>query len=279
MKNWRTTARTIRASMRVSVGGLAVAAVGLLLLAAGTGCKGDARLKDKNLRNPTVHAVTHYGQTLDEQADPRQVAYALLRAMHDDMTAADQAAREQAMDVQFDLCAADWLAESNRTVLSREEYLYTLISTWTPTVGHYVDGFPATWEEAEGRLVRIAAANALYDEVPACAVLLEVVPRDGNRRAQVVLAVWLVEDKGFWRVTHVSYMPPYRSIAAARGAGSKAGLDPAARAIPQPTPTGAPSPDDDAASTRPDAASGGFADPDEMGAPSALESNTKPDQP
>ena len=83
------------------------------LLVGSTACRRDVRLADKKLRNPTVKAVSAYGMTLDEQASPQQVAFATLRAIRDDFLAPDREAREKALDIQFELCAANKISERN----------------------------------------------------------------------------------------------------------------------------------------------------------------------
>ena len=129
-------------------------AVTVMGVALPGGCKRDVRLADHQVRHPEVRTVSHYGLTLDESATPQQVSYVLLRAIHDDFTAETKDDREHALDVQFDLCAAGAIAKRNPTGLPRDEYLYTVIYRWTPTVAHYVQSFPTDWDKAKTRFVR-----------------------------------------------------------------------------------------------------------------------------
>jgi hypothetical protein len=176
------------------------------LTAGLTACRRDARLADKKLRNPMVKPVSAYGMTLDEQSSPKQVAFATLRAIRDDFLAPDREAREKALDTQFALCAANKISEKNITSLSREEWLYEVVSKWTPTVSHYVPDFPVDWEKAEKRL-KLRGPIESAEGATTCDVLMEVdnvkAGRDPN--ARVVLVVWLVKDSGFWRVTHLGF--------------------------------------------------------------------------
>ena len=175
--------------------------VGIVVMLV-SGCQRDVRLADKKLRNPTVRTVTVYEITLDEQATPERVAYVALRAIADDFLAPDDQAREKALDVQFDICAANEIQRPNRTSLRREEWLYEVVSHWTPTVSHYVEDFPRDWSEAQNRLVRRGPTESTEG-----VVLIEVdnvkAGRDPN--ARVVIVIWLAKDNGFWRVVHLGF--------------------------------------------------------------------------
>ena len=119
-----------------------------------TGCSRDVRLTGRTIPSVTVRAVTHYGVTLDEPASPEQVAYVLLRAIRDDFLAGDEAAREAALAIQFDVCAARELAARNPTSAHRDEFIYSIVHHWTPTVSHYVHDFEPDWAKSQGRFVR-----------------------------------------------------------------------------------------------------------------------------
>jgi hypothetical protein len=183
-----------------------LAVLAAALMVGSTACRRDVRLADKKLRNPTVKAVSAYGMTLDEQASPQQVAFATLQAIRDDFLAPDREAREKALDTQFELCAANKISERNITSLSREEWLYEVVSKWTPTVSHYVPDFPIDWEEAKERLV-VRRPPESAGGVETCDVAMEVddVKAGRSPNARVVLVVWLVKDSGFWRVTHLGF--------------------------------------------------------------------------
>jgi len=180
-------------------------AVGIVVMSV-SGCQRDVRLADKKLRNPTVRAVTAYEITLDAQATPEQVAYVVLRAAVDDFRAPNDQAREKALDIQFDICAANEIQRLNTTSLQPEEWLYEVVNHWTPTVSHYVDDFPRTWTEAHERLV-LRGPTESTEGVEECEVLIEVdnvkVGRDPN--ARVVIVIWLAKDNGFWRVVHLGF--------------------------------------------------------------------------
>lgn len=186
----------------------------LLIPVVMTGCKRQARLADHQLRDPEVGAVSFYGRTLDQQATPEEVVYALLSAVRDDLQADSDDAREAALDKQFDLSAANRIAERNRSSLSRQEFIYDYIYRWTPTISHYVKDFPTSWEEAKERLITTVPQPVGDDsDAMKCRVLLELDDPSGNPHASVVLMVQMVQDKGYWRVFGLEYDHQKRKIA------------------------------------------------------------------
>ena len=179
-----------------------------------TGCNRDVRLAGHHLRDAKVGTVAHYGVTLDENATPQQVAYVLLRAVRDDFLARTPEDREKALDVQFDLCAANEIETRNRTAMSRTEYLYNVVYRWTPTVSHYVHDFETEWEEADKRFILhtpLSNANST-SKAKECSVLMGLNDPGGDPNARVVMVVWLVRDKGFWRVLHLGFDPTRRTL-------------------------------------------------------------------
>lgn len=177
-------------------------------------CGGNAHLAGKSLRNPTVKSVSLYGLTLDQNASPEQVAFAALRAIREDALAPDAASREAALDKQFDLCAAEVLAARNRTSIPRDQFLYSVVYHWTPTVAYYAQDLETEWEKAATRLVKrdIAPAKDAKESVKECEVLMQLADPSGDPKASVVLVVWMVQDGGFWRVTHLGFDPGRRTI-------------------------------------------------------------------
>jgi hypothetical protein len=195
-----------------------VSAVGLVVFPA---CSRDVRLAGKEIPTVTVQPVTHYGITLDDDATPEQVAFVALQAIREDFLAEDEAARHEALDVQFSIAAANEIQARNRTSMSRDEFVYNVVYRWTPTVAYYVDDFPTDWESAEPRLHRrsvtmLSSKAEAEDAEDRCEVAMEVADPGGNPDAEVVLLVWLAKDKGLWRVTHLGFDPRARSIEARR---------------------------------------------------------------
>jgi hypothetical protein len=179
-----------------------------------TGCSRDVRLTDEKVRTVTVKAVSHYGEQLDKSASPEKVAYVALRAIREDFQAKSDADREAALDKQFDVCAADELQRVNKTGLSRDEWVYTIVHRWTPTVAHYVTDFPTSWEQAKSRLVnrKIESIVDHPDGGKRCEIAMEASDPSGDANARVVVLVWLALDNGFWRVTHLGFDPSHRSL-------------------------------------------------------------------
>jgi len=194
--------------------GLAVTAWALVGLVFGVGCSRDARLSGQKIRKATVKTVTHYGITLDEKASPEQVAYVMLRAIRDDVSAGDRQQRDAALDKQFDLCAANAIEERNTTSTSRDEYIHGVVYHWAPTLSHYVADFENDWEKAKPRLVRRdpKAGSPSAGGLPETEVLMEVGDPTGDPNARAVVIIWLVKDSGYWRVTHPGFDHEHRSI-------------------------------------------------------------------
>jgi hypothetical protein len=174
-------------------------------------CGRDAKLAGKTLRNPTVKSVSLYGLALDQNAPPEQVAFAALRAIREDALAPDAASREAALDKQFDLCAADVLAARNRSSMPRDQFLHGVVYHWTPTVAHYAQGLETEWEKAAARLVKRDTTPS-KDAVKECEVVMQTTDPSGDPKASVVLVVWMVQDSGYWRVTHLGFEPARRTL-------------------------------------------------------------------
>ena len=80
---------------------------------------------------------------------------------------------------------------------------------WTPTISHYLSELPADFEEADSRFV-MRDTGQQKDGGRKCKILMEVDDPDaeGDPNARAVLAVYLAQDKGYWRVTHVGFDQP-----------------------------------------------------------------------
>jgi hypothetical protein len=192
------------------------AAVGLTATAAGAlvvwcGC-GDARLAGHKIRSATVRSVTHYGVTLDQQATPEQVAFVVLRAIRDDVSAKSKEEREAALDKQFDICAANVLQKKNRTSMPRDEFVHSVVYHWAPTVSHYVGDFETDWGRAAARLVRTKPNTDSKASPEETEVYMELADPSGDPKARVVMVIWMVQDGGFWRVTHLGFDSTRRSV-------------------------------------------------------------------
>ena len=199
MRNWT----------RRCVGGGAATVAVMAAVYFGGGCSGDVRMGGGDVRNVEVRPVTHYGMTLDSSATPQQVAYVALRAIGDEVQAKTAADRETAVNVQFDVAAANAIAARNKTKLDNDEFVYSAVYHWTPTVSYYAAGFPQAVEEAESRLIQRTATD---DEAE---LAMELADPKSDPNGQVVMLVWLAKDKGLWRVVHFGF-DQRRTLQAAR---------------------------------------------------------------
>ena len=192
---------------------LAVFAAGISLAIAG-GCARDVHLDDQKVRSVVVRTVSLFGMTLDETASPEQVAYTALRAIREDFEATTAAQRDEALDKQFDLCAANEIQARNRKSLTRDEFVHNVVYRWTPTVSHYVGDFDTTWEKARARFRRrtMTPIERSQDGAKECELALEVDDPSGDPNARVVMLVWLAQDKGLWRVLHFGFDPTTRTV-------------------------------------------------------------------
>ena len=208
--------------IRWAVGGVAVA-VGLCVGAfLACGCGRDVRLSGKELREIEVKPVSHFGLTLDQDATPEKVAFAAMQAIKADAAAKNDAEREAALDAQFDLAAANELAARNRTALDAEEFYYSVVHHWTPTVSYYVGDFPGTLEEAAQRLQRRSMSKTEAE------LAMVVKPPGEDPAARIVMLIWLANDKGMWRVLHFGFENGTRTV----GRASEAAADTAEQATP-----------------------------------------------
>ena len=187
----------------------------VLLLALGvlpTGCGRQAHVTGRELRSLKVKTVTPYGVLLDPDASPQSVTYALLRALKDDVQAADAEARERALDIQFDLCAVELIGKANVFRYEPAEHLDHWVRRWAPTVSRYVDAFETDLEQASKQLVLRGPTIGPSGELDRCEVLREVEDPSATGTSKVVLAVRLVLEQGYWRVLSVGYDAPHRSL-------------------------------------------------------------------
>jgi hypothetical protein len=193
---------------------VAILPVAVLGLAGPVGCSRNAHLADKDIRDVTVRSVTHFDIKLDEQATAKETAFVLLKAMRDDFFASNEAQRKAAIDVQYDVAAADVLTDRISTTLSRSELLYRVVSQWTPTVSHYVHDLETEWPQARERLVRVGPRPARNGKpgVQECQVVLEVADADADPNAQVLLVAYMIQDGGFWRVLQLGFVPGAREF-------------------------------------------------------------------
>jgi len=180
------------------------------------GCEHDTRLAGQNVHDVEVQAVTMYGQSLDANATPEQVAFAALQAIREDVQAKTPQERQTALNKEFELAAADEIQARNHSSTSRDEFIYNVVYRWTPTISYYVADFPKTWEQAEKRFGprKFSPASATNSEVTAkeCELPIEVADPNSDPNASVVILIWLNRDHGYWRIMHFGFDQSRRKI-------------------------------------------------------------------
>ncbi len=193
-------------------------------MAFGGGCSETANINHREIKAVTVRATSQYGINLDKDATPLQVAYVLLRAIHEDFVATKAQERNAALDVQFDIAAANVIQKGNRTGLAREKYVHNVVTHWTPTVAHYVKNFQTDWDRARSRFrqTQPKAISTGDASAMACEVLMELDDPSGDPNAKVVMVIWMAQDKGFWRVVHLGFETGARSLAGLAALGAAA---------------------------------------------------------
>ncbi|UCG16813.1 MAG: hypothetical protein JSV19_02015 [Phycisphaerales bacterium] len=197
----------------------------LLLVAAGcvflSGCQRDATLTGANIRKAEVRVVTDQGLVLDEQATPTQVAFVLLRAIRDQVRAADTDAREKALQRQFALCAPETIYQAHYQYYTRligsytadrDETVYRVVRSWAPRVARYVGAFDFDWPAAEQRLVQSAVGKGASDGNEISSVLVEAADPNGDPNASVVIKIDLTRESGFWRVRWIGFWRKTRHL-------------------------------------------------------------------
>ncbi len=212
----------VQAACRGAAPGI-LAAMALAVAVAGAGCRKDARLAGRQIPHVTVRTVTDGDVVLDRSASPKQVAYALLKAVRDDVRATSAQTRETAFRRQLDLCAPDaiFARYEERHRLSRPEYkadrdetVYGVVQSWAPTFAHYVDTFDFEWPEAQKAMVLRDGTKLAEHASAEKHVLLEVADPGGAEQATAVAQLTLVSENGYWRVLNVGFVAGQRHLAA-----------------------------------------------------------------
>lgn len=183
---------------------------------SGFACNRDVRLAGKRVRQVQVKPTAHYGVELNKDATPEQVAFVALRAIREDFFASDSKAREAALDIQFDVAAADVIAARNRTSLSRDDYVHHVVTHWTPAVDHYAHDFELELATATARFKNRGVTRSTAGDTQEVELAMEVSDPGNQATARVVMLVRLAQDAGLWRVLHVGFEPK-RELASPSG--------------------------------------------------------------
>jgi hypothetical protein len=197
--------------------GLALAGAGAVALLA---CSKETVLRGETVRHVVVGPVTDQGMVLDENATPTQVTYAALKAIRDDVLAdGDREAREAAFDRELHVCAPDAIFQHYRRFfgsypVERDESVHKCVRMWAPTLDRYVGNFDFDWPTAQQKMLQLKPRPSNTEDGQSVAVLLEAADPDPNvvGDASVVIRIELVQEDGFWRVSHVGFHPRIRHL-------------------------------------------------------------------
>jgi hypothetical protein len=197
--------------------GLAVAGAAAAVLLA---CSKETVLRGETVRHVVVGPVTDQGIVLDENATPKQVTYVALKAIRDDVLAdGDHEAREAAFDRELAVCAPDAIFRHYRRFfgsypVERDESVHKCVRMWAPTLDRYVGNFDFDWPTAQQKMLQLKPRTSSPDEGQSVTVLLEAADPDPNvvGDASVVIRIELVQENGFWRVSHVGFHPRVRHL-------------------------------------------------------------------
>lgn len=169
----------------------------------------------------TVETVEAYDVTLDEDATPKQVGYVLLRALRDDVLAAQEGKRKEqreAHELAFRLSAPTLIGEripENQVRAAadpdqeRDARIFDITYHWAPIVAHYIESFPTDLAEARARfeLIEGQVDNKAYLTIP---LTHNPDASDPADRGEVTLKIELFKEtageKTFWRVARLSYV-------------------------------------------------------------------------
>ncbi len=200
----------------------AIGAAGCLAALLLTGCTADE--EHREIPAAQTGPVTAYGLTLDENASPEQVAFAVLRSIADDVRAAqshDREGQKKALRTTHSLLAyttveqrllqTENMARAQKKESlgdQRNEKLYDFARQLAPIVAHYVPGFDADLTAAEAKMRREGKA-----ERGTVHIQYEAAHRpeasDPAERDAVIIGLELVKESGggksFWRVARIAF--------------------------------------------------------------------------
>lgn len=179
--------------------------------------------KPREIPPAEVETVEAYGLTLDESANPKQVAYVLLRSLAEDVHAAqahETAKQREAVNQTFRLAAYSTIEQrklesmgSNQSSLGddRAEKLFEVVNFWAPIVAHYVDSLPQSYAAAEKLMRTIVSSDQsvahVYLEVSHDPSATQPAERQ-DAMLDIELAKERAEGKSYWRVAKINFVAP-----------------------------------------------------------------------
>lgn len=169
----------------------------------------DPGMAEVDADDGVVRTVTAYGVSLDASADPQDVAYVLLRAIRDDVLAAqrgDNPAREEAEALERSIAAPQRIHQLVKPYfkqsglpedVSPAHAVRSATRFWAPIAAHYVADLDLTPEAARARMVLVSQSADVG------AVHIDVENPQDHRRT--TLAISVTKEDGHWRVFKVDY--------------------------------------------------------------------------
>jgi len=166
-----------------------------------------------------AEVVTAYGLTLDENAEPKQVAYVLLRSLADDVKAAQRfkhAEQKEALHQTFALAAHSEMERRLLAILKtvkkdaslgdeRDKKLYEIVDKWAPIVAHYVNSFDTELDAALAKMKSRDSADGKRVHV-----YYPVAHEADAAEPEQVLDIELAEEPAgnvsYWRVARIDYV-------------------------------------------------------------------------
>lgn len=187
------------------------------------GCGKDARLVEHRIPHVEVETVREAGLVLGPDASPEMVAFAMLQAMRDDVSAGSEQERREALDRELRLVDPDYIygrykaARGPGAIYQRDDWVYKSVRRWAPAVAFYVPSFPQTVEHAQ-EVMRTGPTSEAEDwPGETVQVTLPLAHPRGKPNAGVVLRMLLHRHKsGHWRVFHVGFLKQRPRAAAGR---------------------------------------------------------------
>lgn len=192
----------------------------LLLIATLPSCESRSATQAQRLMPDANAPVDAYGLTLDAQASPTEVVWALTMAIRDDVRNPFGSPQwEQAMKLQCQLANVDLLKaellKKAPNLKAPESLIYELILNWAPMLNYYADYFEDDYASAAQKMTAKAIVDSAMPEgrQDVQVVMLAVSGQDqgdttGPPRGIRIAFKLAKTDLDYWRVIGIVLGPP-----------------------------------------------------------------------
>lgn len=189
----------------------------MLVLAPLAGCR-NQEAPPEDLRPAVVGPVELHGMSLDANATPQQVAYALMQALKETATAGrlhkrDRELRKKLIENELQLAAPQRIYRNlhadaemaSVTARQRDEAVYRIVKLWAPIAARYVDSFAAD----PARVI----AGIRLKQLSGADVQVSYDVTDPVDQSRVTFQVYLTQESGpgggpkYWRAYRLGYAP------------------------------------------------------------------------